>query len=239
MREEEHAAFKDSVFDQFARTGRALANPHRLEILDLLAQGPRSVEAIAQEVRLPIAGASQHLQVLRGAGLVEVHREGQQRIYALAGEDVFALWQALRTVSEHRLADVDRLVRRFLPERAETGTVESYELLPRLATGDVVVLDVRPEAEHRHAHLPGARPLPVGVLPRHLDELPRDKELIVYCRGPYCVFADEAVSLLRRHGFRARRLREGLADWRLAGLPVAGGEETRMRRADGEGSDEA
>lgn len=232
MQQDVHAAFKDSLFEQFSRIGRALANPHRLELLDVLAQGPRPVEALAREARLSFANTSQHLQVLRSAGLVEVRREGQKRFYGLAGEDVFRLWQVLRTVSERHLAELDRLVRRFLPEREQAGTVGSLELLPMLETGEILVLDVRPEAEHRHGHLPGARSLPVEVLPDHLHELPRDKEVIVYCRGPYCAFADEAVDILLSHGFRARRLREGFPDWRSAGLPVAAGPDAAEAMVD-------
>lgn len=221
MKQKTHAAFKYAVFEPFSRIGRALAHPHRLAILDVLAQAPRSVEALAAEVFLSVANTSQHLKVLRGAGLVSVRQEGQRRYYALAGPDVLTLWQALLAVGEHHLAEVERVVESYLPERKLAGTVTGLELFRRLETDDVLLLDVRPEEEYRHGHIPGAWSIPVRMLPQRLTELPRDKEVVVYCRGRYCVFADEAVAMLRQHGFRARRLREGLPEWRLAGLPVA------------------
>lgn len=220
MQTEEHATFKYAVFDQFAQIGRAVAHPHRLSILDVLAQAPRSVEALAAEVHLPVANTSHHLQVLRGAGLVSVRQEGQHRWYSLASEEVVSLWRVLVRVGERHLAEIDRIVGRHLPDRAADGQVPGCELLPRLATTDVLVLDVRPHEEYRNGHVDGAHSVPLATLAEHLESLPRDKELVVYCRGRYCVFADEAVAVLRRHGFRARRLQEGFLDWRQAGFPV-------------------
>lgn len=216
-----HRAFKDPLFDQFARIGKAVANPHRLELVDLLAQGERRVEDLATETSLSIANASQHLQGLRQAGLVETRRAGTSIFYRLADERVFRLWQAIRDVGEARLAEIDRLTQTFLLDRAQLEAVDATTLLRRLGEGDVVVLDVRPEQEFRAGHIPTARSIPIGELEKRLHEVPRDREIVAYCRGPYCVFSDEAVALLRARGYDARRLDVGLPDWRSAGLPVA------------------
>lgn len=213
-------AFHDQIYTQFARIGKALANPHRLELLDLLAQSERTVEDLAREAALSIANASQHLQTLRGAGLVEARREGLYAYYRLADERVFRLWQAVREVGEARLAEVDRAVAAYLPGRALARAVAPADLLARLRDDAVVILDVRPVEEYATGHLPGARSVPVAELDAHLAELPRDREIVVYCRGPYCVFADEAVARLHARGYRAHRLDMGLPDWRAAGLPV-------------------
>ncbi|HEY7035698.1 MAG TPA: metalloregulator ArsR/SmtB family transcription factor [Thermomicrobiales bacterium] len=216
-----HRAFKDPLFDQFARIGKAVANPHRLELLDLLAQGERRVEDLAAETALSVANASQHLQALRQAGLVETRRAGTSIFYRLADERVFRLWQAIREVGEARLAEIDRLTQTFLTDRAQLEAVDATTLLRRLGEGEVVVLDVRPEQEFRAGHIPEARSIPIDELAGRLGEVPRDREIVAYCRGPYCVFSDEAVALLRAHGYDARRLDVGLPDWRSAGLPVA------------------
>ena len=216
-----HRSFKDPLFDQFARIGKAVANPHRLELIDLLAQGERRVEDLAAETALSVANASQHLQALRQAGLVETRRAGTSIFYRLADERVFRLWQAIRDVGEARLAEIDRLTETFLTDRAQLEAVDASTLRRRLDDGDVVVLDVRPEQEFRSGHIPKARSIPVAELEERLHELPRDREIVAYCRGPYCVFSDEAVALLRARGFDARRLDVGLPDWRSAGLPVA------------------
>jgi rhodanese-related sulfurtransferase/DNA-binding MarR family transcriptional regulator len=216
-----HRAFKDPLFDQFARIGKAVANPHRLELVDLLAQGERRVEDLAGEASLSVANASQHLQALRQAGLVETRRVGTSIYYRLADERVFRLWQAIRDVGEARLAEIDRLTQTFLTDRAQLEAVDADTLLRRLGEGDVVVLDVRPEQEFRAGHIPDARSIPVDELEERLHEVPRDREIVAYCRGPYCVFSDEAVALLRARGYEARRLDVGLPDWRSAGLPVA------------------
>jgi rhodanese-related sulfurtransferase len=215
-----HRAFKEQLYAQFARLGKALANPHRLELVDLLAQGERTVEDLAREAALPVANTSQHLQVLRGAGLVEVRREGLYAYYRLADERVFRAWQALRELGEARLAELDRVVAHFLGGRDELEAVGMRELRARLEDDSVVVLDVRPAAEYRAGHIPGARSVPIAELEQALRDLPLDREIVAYCRGPYCVFSDEAVALLRERGYRARRLIAGLPDWRAAGLPV-------------------
>jgi rhodanese-related sulfurtransferase/DNA-binding transcriptional ArsR family regulator len=216
-----HRSFKDPLFDQFARIAKAVANPHRLELIDLLAQGERRVEELAQETSLSIANASQHLQTLKQAGLVDTRRAGTSIYYRLADEQVFRLWQAIRDVGEARLAEIDRLTRTFLTDRSQFEAVDATTLLQRLGDGDITVLDVRPEVEYRSGHIPGARSMPIAELEERLQEVPRDREIVAYCRGPYCVFSDEAVALLRANGFRALRLAQGLPDWRAAGLPIA------------------
>jgi rhodanese-related sulfurtransferase len=217
-----HREFKDRLFGQFARVGKALASPRRLEIVDLLAQGERTVEEIARETAMSVASASQHLQVLKAARMVEVRREGLYAHYRLADEDVFRTWQAVRALAESRLSEVDGVVEAYLADRDALEAVDATELMERLNEGSVVVLDVRPEAEYRGGHIPGALSVPVDALEAALQTLPRDREIVAYCRGPYCVFSDEAVALLRSRGYRARRLRQGLPDWRAAGMPVEG-----------------
>ncbi|HEY8743439.1 MAG TPA: metalloregulator ArsR/SmtB family transcription factor [Chloroflexota bacterium] len=216
-----HRAFKDQLYDQFARIGKALASPHRLELLDLLAQGERSVEDVARETGMSVANASQHLQTLRAAQLVTARRDGIHAFYRLADGQVFRLWQAVRDVGAVRLAEIDRLAIAFLGDRSTLEPVEAAELLERLRQGDVVLLDVRPEEEYRAGHLPGARSVPLATLDAQASQLPRDREIVAYCRGPYCLFSDEAVALLRARGYAARRLAIGFPDWRAAGLPVA------------------
>jgi rhodanese-related sulfurtransferase len=217
-----HREFKDRLFGQFARVGKALASPRRLEIVDLLAQGERTVEEIARETAMSVASASQHIQVLKAARMVEVRREGLYAHYRLADEDVFRTWQAVRALAESRLSEVDGVVEAYLADRDALEAVDATELMERLNGGSVVVLDVRPEAEYRDGHIPGALSVPVDALEAALQTLPRDREIVAYCRGPYCVFSDEAVALLRSRGYRARRLRQGLPDWRAAGMPVEG-----------------
>jgi rhodanese-related sulfurtransferase len=218
----EHREFKDRLFEQFARVGKALASPKRLEIVDLLAQGERPVEEIAKETAMSVASASQHLQALKAARMVEARREGLYIHYRLSDEDVFRTWQAVRALAESRLAEVDRVVEAYLEDRDALEAVDATELMERLSDGSVVVLDVRPGEEYRAGHIPGALSVPVDALEAALQTLPKDRELVAYCRGPYCVFSDEAVALLRARGYRARRLRQGLPDWRAAGMPVEG-----------------
>lgn len=215
---------KDSLYEQFARIGKALSNPKRLELVDVLAQGERTVESLAREVDQSIANTSQHLQTLKAARLVEVRRDGLYAHYRLADEQVFALWQAMRELGASRLAEVDRVVETFLSEREALETIGAAELHDRLQRDEVVVLDVRPGQEYRAGHVAGAISLPSDELEERLAELPQDKPVVAYCRGPYCVFADEAVAMLRAHGVEAARLREGYPDWRAAGLPVHEGE---------------
>lgn len=220
MNTQEKRAFKNQLYEQFARIGKALASPHRLELLDVLAQSERSVEELAQETGMSVANASQHLQVLRAAQLVEVRREGVYIYYRLADEQVFRIWQAIRTLGEARIAEIDRVVRTFLQDRHLLQPVTAAELLQRLVDGNAMVLDVRPIEEYQAGHIPGALSVPVTELETHLSEIPKDKEVVAYCRGPYCVFADEAVTLLRANGYHARRLEQGLPDWQALGFPV-------------------
>jgi rhodanese-related sulfurtransferase len=217
-----HREFKDRIFGQFARVGKALSSPRRLEIVDLLAQGERTVEEIAGETSMSVASASQHLQALKAARMVEARREGLYMHYRLADEDVFRTWQAVRALAESRLSEVGGVVGAYLVDRDVLEAVESEDLLERLRGGSVVILDVRPEEEYRAGHIPGALSVPVEALEAALKTIPRDREVVAYCRGPYCVFSDEAVAFLRARGYRARRLRQGLPDWRAAGMPVEG-----------------
>jgi rhodanese-related sulfurtransferase len=213
--------FKTLLYEQFARMGKALANAHRLELLDLLSQGERTVEALAEETGMSIGNASQHLQVLRAARLVESRRAGVSIYYHLASDHVSHLWLALRACGKHHLTEVDHLVRTFLQDRASLQPVTIDELREALQEERIILLDVRPREEYQAGHLPQARSVPVAELEARLSELPQDREIVAYCRGPYCVFADEAVALLRAHGHPARRLQEGLPEWRALGLPGA------------------
>jgi rhodanese-related sulfurtransferase len=213
---------KTALFDEFARVAKALASGRRIELLDVLANGERTVDALAREVGLSVANASQHLQVLRQAGLVASRRESTSVNYRLAAPEVFELWRALRTLAGSRLAEVERLAAAYLDARDGLEPVTRQELARRLQDDDrLLVLDVRPTAEYVAGHLPGAVSIPVDELRRRLAELPRDREIVAYCRGPYCAFAHEAVALLREAGFSARRLEDGLPEWRAAGLAVA------------------
>src|ERR671911_141969 len=212
-----HREFKDRLFEQFARVGKALASPKRLEIVDLLAQGERTVEEIARETSMSVASTSQHLQALKAARMVEARREGLYVHYRLADEDVFRTWQAVRALAESRLSEVDGVVESYLEDRNALEAVDATVLMERLSDGSVVVLDVRPEEEYRAGHIPGAISVPVDALEATLQTLLKDREIVAYCRGPYCVFSDEAVALLGSRGFRARRLRQGLPDWRGGG----------------------
>ena len=215
-----HREFKDQLYAQFARIGKALASPQRLELLELLAQGERTVEDLAGEAALTVANASQHLHVLRGARLVESRKEGLYVYYRLADPAVFTLWRALREVGERQLAEIDRLVETYMRHPEHLEPLSRDDLARRLAEGDAIVVDVRPTPEYQQGHIAGARSIPVEQLEARLRELDPGQEIVAYCRGPYCVFADEAVSLLRTRGFTARRYVEGYPEWAAAGLPT-------------------
>lgn len=215
-----HRDFKDALYTEFARIGKAVANPHRLEFLDLLAQREWNVEELARETQLSVANASQHLQILRAAQLVSVRREGLYAYYRLADERAYRLWQALRELGEVRLAEIDRIVHTFLGQRDEFEPIDALSLLSRIQDEDLVVLDVRPTREYDAGHLPGARSVPIDELEARLGELSTEQEIVAYCRGPYCVYADEAVELLAARGYRARRFTHGFPDWQVAGLPI-------------------
>lgn len=214
-------AFKGALYRQFARLGKALASPARLELLDLLAQGERSVEELAEEADLSVANASAHLQALSRAQLVTSRKAGLRVYYRLADPSVFQLWVALRTAGERQLAEIDRLVAAYFQERQTLQPISREALVQRLADGKTIVLDVRPLLEYRQGHIAGARSMPVDELEQRLAELEPRQQIVAYCRGPYCVFADEAVTRLRAHGFSAQRYVEGYPDWEAAGLPIA------------------
>ena len=215
-----HRAFKDRLYGQFARVGKALASPYRLELLELLAQGERTVESLANEIGVSMANASQHLQTLREAGLVDSRKQGLFVHYRLADEGVFELSASIRTVAERRLAELERVVREHFGDRSSLEPVGIQDLLQRVRSGAVVVLDARPASEYAAGHIAGAISMPASEIKNRLKHLPRGKEYVAYCRGPYCVYADEAVKALRGSGRRARRLRDGFPEWRAAGLPV-------------------
>ncbi|GLV56844.1 transcriptional regulator [Dictyobacter sp. S3.2.2.5] len=223
MHTEQKHVFKHLVYEQFARVGKALAHAHRLALLDLLGQGEYSVDALARETGLPLATVSQHLQILRAARLVEARRVGVSIYYRLSSESVSQLWLALRACGEDQLIEIEHLVTTFVQDRAALHPMTIDELREALGEERVTLLDVRPADEYQAGHLPQARSLPVAELEARLAELPHDQEIVAYCRGPYCVFADEAVALLRARGYQARRLEEGVLEWRTRGLPVATG----------------
>ena len=217
-------AAKDALYDGFAEVAKALASGRRAEIVDLLAQGERSVEDISDEIGQSVANTSHHLRAMARAGLVTTRREGTRIFYALASDRVSELWAALRGVAGDHVAGLERLAGAYLGERDGIEVIGRDELATRLRRGEVVVLDVRPDAEYAAGHIAGARSVPITELRRHLRALPKDTEVVAYCRGPYCVYADDAVRELRRRGIRAQRLVDGFPEWKRAGLPVAAGE---------------
>jgi rhodanese-related sulfurtransferase/DNA-binding transcriptional ArsR family regulator len=214
-----HRSFKNRLYSQFARVGMALGSDKRLELLDLLGQGPRYVDALAAEMEMSVANISQHLQVLRNAKLVESEREGTRVLYRLTDDSVLKLWLALRTVAEDHLPEIRQLRAQNtiggLGEELARGDLEQM-----LESGQVMLIDVRPAIEYQHGHLPGAVNVTVEDLPHRIGELPRDKRIVAYCRGTYCLFADEAVALLREHGFDAVRLDGGWPEWFAEGREV-------------------
>ena len=212
--------FKQQLYSQIARIGRAVGNGHRLELLEYLAQGERTVEALARLAGLSMANASQHLQVLRQAGLVSTRREGLYVHYRLAEADVDQLRRVLQQLAQARIAEVEHLVRNYLGVKDSLEAIPCRELLERARAGLVTVLDVRPPEEFAAGHLPGAVNIPLKELEQRIQELPQHQEIVAYCRGPYCVLAYEAVAQLRKQGFSARRMEDGFPEWRLAGLPV-------------------
>lgn len=213
---------KDALFAEFAAVGKALGNPKRLELLDLLAQGPRSVEDLANAAEVGVSTCSAHLQTLREAGLVGARRDGKRIYYSLAADDVAGLWEHLRRVAQQHRPHIELARRAYLgPE--DTAAVDTDELLRRLDAGETLVLDVRPDVEYAGGHLPGAVHIPLEELEQRLSELPRDRDIVAYCRGQYCVLAHDAVRLLASHGLTARRAADGVLEWRVAGIPVQTG----------------
>lgn len=211
---------KQALFAQFAAVAKAAAHPHRLELLEQLAQGERSVEVMADRIGVPVANASQHLQHLRRAGLVAAQRQGKFVFYRLTDDAVLDLLASVRRIAEQNLAEVERVVRSYFRNRDGLEPVSRVELMDRLQLGLVTVLDLRPEDEFALGHLPGAVNIPLGELERRLADLDPQHEIVAYCRGPYCVLSYEAVAALRARGFKVRRLEDGYPEWRAAGLPV-------------------
>ena len=217
-------AFKDAIYEQFSRIGKSVSSPRRLELLDLLCQGPRTVEVLARESGLTIANASQHLQVLRTARLVETEKDGLFVTYRLADQNVCEFFCTMRVLAESRLAEVEQIKRRFLEGKDGMEPVDREALLKLLREGAVTVLDVRPREEYNAGHIPGALSIPLKDLTLHLSELPHDQEIVAYCRGPYCVLSIQAVEILRAKGLQAVRLEEGIQDLRAMGFPIAEGQ---------------
>lgn len=216
-------AAKDALFDGFAEVAKALANGRRAEIVDVLAQGERHVEDLAAEIDQSVANTSFHLRALAAAGLVVTRRERTRIYYRLASDRVGELWSALREVTAAHLAELDGLAAAYLGDRDQLEQISRDELARRIDDGGIVVIDVRPPAEYASGHIAGARSIPLDKLGRRLRDLPGDVEIVAYCRGPYCVFADDAVRMLRRRGRQARRLEDGFPEWRRAQLPVESG----------------
>lgn len=211
---------KDLLYEQVARVGKALASPKRLELLELLAQGEKAVDDLAAEVAIDVKLASAHLKVLREARLVQNRRDGKRIIYRLSGPDVAQLGVSLRLVAEEHLVELQLALKQMMAKPAMLSEVGRKELLARTKRGEVIVLDVRPRDEYETAHLPHARSMPLKELARRLAELPRNTEIVAYCRGPFCLMSDEAVKLLKAHGYRARKTVDGVSEWQAAGLPV-------------------
>jgi rhodanese-related sulfurtransferase len=224
MRHMGDRAAKDALFEGFAGVAKALASGRRAEIVDVLAQGERAVDEIADEIGQTVANTSHHLRAMARAGLLTTRRDGTRIFYGLASERVAALWRALRDVAAEHVAGIDRLTTAYLGDRDGLEAISRDELAARLRRGDLIVLDVRPEPEYRAGHIAGARSVPVSELRRNLRALPKDVAVVAYCRGPYCVYADDAVRALNRRGYRAQRLEDGFPEWKEAGLPVAVGD---------------
>jgi rhodanese-related sulfurtransferase len=219
------ASLKTAIYEQIARIGQATASPNRLELLDLLSQGARTVEALAHQTGQSVATTSHHLQVLRRVRLVEAHKTGLYVTYRLADPEVGEFFLQLRNLAESRLAEVQHVTRQYLLERGALEPVDNDELVRRVRAGEVTLIDVRPREEHLAGHIPGAISVPLADLPTRLGELRKRRDVVAYCRGPYCVMALDAVDLLRRKGFRAHRLEHGVLEWRARGWRVETGEE--------------
>jgi rhodanese-related sulfurtransferase/DNA-binding transcriptional ArsR family regulator len=219
------ASLKSAIYDQIARIGQATASPSRLELLDLLSQGPRTVEALAQQMGQSVATTSHHLQVLRRARLVDAEKAGLYVTYRLADPRVGDFFLELRRLAESRLAEVQQVTRQYLEQRGALEPVDNEELVRRVRAGDVTVIDVRPREEYVAGHIPGAISVPLADLPKRLRDLRKRPDIVAYCRGPYCVMSLDAVDLLRRKGFRAQRLEHGVVEWRAQGWRVDAGED--------------
>ena len=211
---------KDKVYTILSGLVKAMANPHRLEIIDLLGQAERSVEEIATETGMSVANASQHLQILKQSGLVQIRRHGNFIHYSLASDNVYKSWKDLREIGMESLSDVERIVKDFRAKKSSFEAVRMEELISRMKSSKIILLDVRPEQEFKAGHIPNSINIPIDQLPDRIGKLKKNKQYIAYCRGPFCVFADDAVQFLIKHGFKAKRLEEGFPDWKVSGLPV-------------------
>jgi rhodanese-related sulfurtransferase len=218
-----HPRFKTAIYEQIARIGKATSSPARLEVLDLLSQGPRTVEAIASQIGQSLANTSHHLQVLRATRLVEAEKAGTYVTYRLADPLVVAFVLQLRTLAHARLAEIDRVSQHYFAQRGALEAVDDEELLRRVKAGAVTVVDVRPRQEFEAGHIPGALSMPLAELKKRLRDLPKDRDVVAYCRGPYCVMALDAVEILRKKGFRAHRLEHGVVEWQARGERVRTG----------------
>ncbi len=217
--------FKDTIYEQLSRIGKAVSSPKRLELLDLLCQGPRTVEVLAEETSLSVANTSQHLQVLKGASLIESRKDGLYVVYKVADSDVCVFFRSMRLLAGRRLAELELTVQRFFKEREVLETVSREELIKRVRRKSVTVIDVRPPEEYEAGHIPGALSIPLKKLQSKLAEIPKEKQVVAYCRGPYCVLAIKAVDILRKKGYKAIRLEDGIPDWRAQGFKVATGDK--------------
>jgi rhodanese-related sulfurtransferase len=217
---------KDLLYEQVARIGKALASPKRLELLEVLAQGEKTVEALSAELSIDIKLASSHLKALRASRLVESRRDGKYVVYRLSGQDVSDLWVNLREVAEEHLLELRLAIDQMVAQPDKLSKVDRKELLDQAKRGDVIVIDVRPEAEYEAAHLPFARSMPLEELEKRLSELPRRREIVAYCRGPFCMLSDEAIKLLNARGYKARKILDGVSEWQAAGLPLTSGKST-------------
>jgi len=207
--------FKTKIYSELATVTKALANPHRLEVIELLAQGPCSVEYIAEHTRLSIANASQHLQVLKKARLAKAEKQGKYNYYSLSNSKVYEVWKSLRELGFSQNAEIERLIRDFRNDRQSLESVSLHDLQQRIEDNEVLVLDVRPNEEYQEGHIPGAISIPTGELEERIKDLPKDRQIVAYCRGPLCAMADDAVELLNQHGFESKRLEEGYPEWML------------------------
>jgi len=219
----ENKAFKSSIYQQFARIGKAISNSNRLELLDLISQGEKTVDSLAKETGLSVANVSQHLQVLRGSRLVESEKQGHFAVYRLSDRIVNEFLLSMRKLAENRLAEVEQIARKFFESREGIREIDKNELLRMIREKEVILLDVRPPEEYRAGHIPGALSVPLEELESRISDLPQDEKIVAYCRGPYCVLAVEAVLMLRSKGYRAIRLEESVMDWKAMGLPIASG----------------
>ncbi|MDE2604372.1 MAG: ArsR family transcriptional regulator [Burkholderiales bacterium] len=216
----EKRRIKDLLYEQVARMGKAMSSPKRLELIEVLAQGEKTVEALSSELSIDIKLASAHLKALRGARLVDSRREGKYVLYRLSGQDVSNLWVTLREVAEEHLLELRMAIDQMVAQPDKLASVDREALLAQAKSGDVIVIDVRPQSEYDQAHLPFARSMPVAELEQRLSELPKQRQIVAYCRGPFCMLSDEALKLLRAKGYMASKILDGVSEWSAAGLPL-------------------